>query len=310
MTFVDLKNGKQTSNFPSNTILCLGNFDGVHKGHRSLLSVALDEKTKLISQYPDILAGIWLFRLSPLHYLQNDYKSITEIDRKLQIFKSLSLDFAILADFPQLRYISPFDFVHDILEDKCKCKTAICGFNYNFAKDGLGDARFLKDNFSGKTIICPPITENGVPVSSTLIRSLIKGGMIEHANDLLNEPFTITAIVEHGAKLGSALGFPTINQAFSQNLIIPHFGVYASHCIIENKAYNSITNVGKRPTVSDNEQIYAETFIFDFSGDLYGKKVDVQLLNFMRKECKFDSITTLKNTVLNDIETAKRILVK
>ena len=306
MAFVNLKDGSENRRISNHTVLCLGNFDGVHKGHRALISAVKDEKNRLKSQFSDIMAGAWLFNVSPLHYLQDDFKAITDTNQKLEIFKELSLDFVFLADFKELCSISPADFIHNILEKKCNCVSAVCGYNYHFAKDGAGDAEYLKTNFRGNTIVISPVTINDIAVSSTIIRALIKDGKISEANSLLERPFTISASIEHGFHLGTSLGFPTINQTFHDELIVPHFGVYISKSIIDGKTYNSITNIGIRPTVSGSERINCETFILDFHNNIYGEIVSVQLLEFLRNEHKFEDISALKNQIQDDVLGAKK----
>ena len=157
----------------------------------------------------------------------------------------------------------------------------------------------------GLTVL-EPISVSGITVSSSAIRDALMSGQIKQANELLGRPFSLKTVVINGQRLARKLGFPTVNQAFPSRMLIPSYGVYVTRVTIEGhtKKRYGITNVGVRPTVGGNA-VFAETNIFDFSGDLYGRWVKVEFLHFIREERKFDNIDSLTAQVDKDITTAK-----
>lgn len=297
MTVIDLKTGKEASLPEGARLSCaLGNFDGVHIGHRELLLEAAKK-----SHTADISAA-WTFRVHPLLCLHTpSVKILTSAEQKLELFAQVGLDYAILEDFEAVCNLSPEEFAKDLLIKKLSVCRVVCGFNFSFGKKAAGNADMLKTFFEeeGKTAsIIPPCTLNGETVSSSLIRKKIEEGDIEGANTLLGHPFSIYLPVTEGKRLGRTLGIPTINQVFTENYAIPRFGVYACRCHIDGKIYYGIANVGIRPTIiEDEKQINCETHILDYSGDLYGKKVRVDFCKFIREEKKFASLDSLANEI-------------
>ena len=192
-----------------------------------------------------------------------------------------------------------------------KSKHIVCGFNYRFGKGGSGDTELLrklcKKNNIGISII-PPITVDGITVSSSEIRTAIENGNVELAEKLLGRPYSLRAKVINGKHLGHTLGFPTVNQEFEGGKAVPLYGVYLTRTRIDKKTKYGITNIGIQPTVNAN-RLYAETNIFDFSGDLYGKIITVEFLRFLRTERKFDSVDDLKAQISNDVQKAKNMLI-
>ena len=189
-------------------------------------------------------------------------------------------------------------------------KHIVCGFNYRFGKNGSGNADVLKELCAKNGIslsIIPPVTIDGVTVSSTEIRIALEGGNPELANAFLTRPYYIQSEVINGQHLGRTLGFPTINQTFPPQKAIPLHGVYLSRVLFNNTVKYGITNVGLRPTVG-SDTVYAETNIFDFNENLYGVLVKTELLHFLRGEQKFSSLEKLSAQVKQDIEKAKQLL--
>ena len=165
------------------------------------------------------------------------------------------------------------------------------------AKEGIG------------LTVLEPISVSGITVSSSAIRDALKSGQTEKANKLLGRPFSLKTVVINGQHLARKLGFPTVNQAFPSRMLIPAYGVYVTRVTIEGrtKKYYGITNVGTRPTVG-GDAVFAETNIFDFSGDLYGRWVNVEYIHFIREERKFDSIDALAAQIDKDISVAKEYI--
>lgn len=311
LSFVDLRTGKEFFGCLK-TVLCLGNFDGVHKGHAELIRRTVGLRNILSSSVPEILGGAWCFRQLPADFLSPNvgHRQITTTDEKLEEFASLGLDIAILGDFEELRRLSPLNFIENTLKKECGCVSTVCGFNFRFGKDGKGTADDLVSAFGESAEVVPPVTLEGVTVSSSEIRKLILQGDTETAEKMLGRPYSLTATVEHGKKLGNLLGSPTINQFFDSNKLIPSAGVYIGTVDIEDKTYASVVNIGNNPTIMGNEKLRAESHIIGFSGDLYGKTVKTSFIKKIRAEQKFDSLEALKNAIQHDIALTKEYFNK
>ena len=293
MTVIDLKTGKET-NLPEGTRLscALGNFDGVHTGHRELLLKAAKK------EYGATASAVWTFRLHPQLYLgTNAVKIITSMEQKLKYFKETGIEYAILEDFPRISSLVPEEFAKNLLIKELGVVHAVCGFNFSFGKKAEGNCAMLKEYFEScgcRVSIIPPLKIDGDIVSSSLVRAKIEGGKVADAEKLLGHPFSIFLPVTEGRKLGRKIGIPTINQVFPENYVIPRFGVYACKCHVDGKIYHGISNVGIRPTIKEeNKIINCETHILDYSGYLYGKKIRVDFCKFIRDERKFGSIGEL-----------------
>jgi len=293
MTVIDLKTGKETVLPAGARLSCaLGNFDGVHLGHRELLIKAAKK------EYGTTVSAVWTFRVHPQICLGNpSVKILTSVEQKLEYFKEAGIEYAILEDFPNVASLSPEEFAKKLLIEKLFVTHAVCGFNFSFGKKAEGNCAMLKEYFeeSGCFVsIIPPLKIDGDIVSSSLVRAKIEGGKVTDAEKLLGHPFSIFLPVTEGRKLGRKIGIPTINQVFPENYAIPRFGVYACRCHVDGKVYHGISNVGIRPTIEEKEKITnCETHILDYSGYLYGKKIRVDFCKFIRDEQKFDSIDAL-----------------
>ncbi|MBR0326361.1 MAG: hypothetical protein IIX09_01010 [Clostridia bacterium] len=202
----------------------------------------------------------------------------------------------------------------DELIEECGCGLAVCGYNFTFGKGAAGDAQMLKALLAERgieTVIVENVLSDGISVSSAGIRAALAEGDVELAEKMLGREYTVTAEVIGGRQLGREWGFPTVNQHFFDGAAVPRKGVYASSCVIDGKKYGAVTNIGVRPTVSGgNDAVTAETHIFGFSGDLYGRRLSVALKHFIRPERKFENGDELKNAVLADIETAREYCSK
>ena len=271
--------------------VALGTFDGLHRGHLSVLSIPDGfDKTALI------------FSLPPKQVKTGDIHLLLTPEEKIKKFEELGFRVETL-NFDEVKHLSPEEFLQ-FIKKELNPKLISCGFNYHFGFKGMGNSETLKKfcEENGITLrLCDPVCEEGEPISSSRIRNHLKKGEIEKANLLLGYDFSFTAPVIKGDGRGKTLGFPTINQAYPQALAPLKFGVYLSEINIENKIYKGITNIGIRPTFPLN-YIISETFIKDFSGDLYEKELKITLKEFIREEKKFSDPTELKNQVLKDIE--------
>lgn len=301
MKFINLKTRAEEAIISCPSVLCLGNFDGVHIGHRQLVA-SVQSRCKLLKAYfPTVVSGAWLFD-------STDYKSCEEIytmAEKLNVFASLGLDYAIIADFDEMRSMPPNVFVKEVLVEECKCVHAVCGENFRFGSHAAGDSELLVNLMNGNATVVPLCSESGDIVSSTLIRRLLERGDVERANLLLSEHYSITERVIHGKALGRRIGIPTINQIATGKELILKNGIYATLCTVDDRKYYGVTNIGFRPTVESTELKNVETFIIDFDGDCYDKPVRVEFLFRIRDEMRFDSIDELCDRINKDILTVK-----
>ena len=294
---IDLKTMTEAAP-PAFSVLCLGNFDGVHIGHRALIEKTMQNKTRLEDSFSGVKSGAWLFAAPPM---PSKKASLTTLEEKLAHFAALGLDLAFLADFSEMKDLSPSDFVENVLKDECRCIYAVCGFNFRFAKGASGNADTLCElmNGRGETVGC--VSLDGEPVSSSAIRTLLSEGDAEKAARMLGEPFALTATVLHGKALGKNLGVPTVNQRFGESAIRPMDGVYISRTFVEGVPFPSVSNVGTRPTVENGATVNCETHILGYDGDLYGRELKVEFLKRLRGEIRFSSVDALKEQLKNDI---------
>lgn len=272
--------------------LSLGTFDGVHKGHMAVL--------RLPDGYRKVAVT---FAFPPKAVLSGKYELIITPSQKENALKEIGIDEICVLDFEKVRGIEAGDFL-ELLWKKFEPQVISCGFNYRFGKGSSGDTECLKSFCREKGIefICrEPVKESEEIISSSYIRKLLKNGEIKKANELLYFPFSFEAEVINGDKRGRTIGFPTVNQKYPEELVELCFGVYKVKVEFDGKEYTGISNIGKRPTY-ECDYIISETYIKDFSGDLYGKTLKITPLEFLRKERKFSSVEELKNQLQADLK--------
>lgn len=293
--------------FEEGTVVALGNFDGLHIGHMTVIRAAENMAAKH-SVKPYAL----IFDEHPVYVLTGKKPpSLFSDIIKDNAFKNAGIHVFKL-DFRDVCQMSPETFFEKVIIGKMHAVGVCCGFNYTFGKGGSGNAKLLENLCRKKGIefsMSPEKDFEGEPVSSTRIRLALEAGHTELANSMLGRPFTYGGIVIDGDKRGRALGIPTINQSLSSELIVPKYGVYMSKCNLQGKTYYSVTNLGVRPTIGGN-QASSETHILDFKGDLYGTYVEVSLLKYLRSEKKFQSIDELKSQMEEDIQTVRGFITK
>lgn len=271
--------------------IALGTFDGVHKGHRAVLDLPEDFRKIAVT-----------FSLPPKAVLTGKSALITTKEDKCRILKSIGIDEILTLRFESVREMSPEEFL-GFLKEKYDPKYISCGFNYRFGKMGQGDTSLLKKFCADNGIelkIAEPVKVGDDIVSSTFIRNLLSNGDVGMASSLLSEPFSFTATVIEGDKRGRTIGFPTINQRYPEELVKLRFGVYKTKIEIDNNVFYGITDIGIRPTYK-SDYVISETFIKDFSGDLYGKTLRIIPIEFLRDEKKFSSLEELKKQIEFDI---------
>ncbi len=306
---VQYKCGETTLELGSESVVVLGNFDGVHKGHQKLLQVAKD-----LAKAKNLLAVALSFYPHPTWVLGNQPKPLvmSRQDRKHKI-KEEGMDVFIEYPFTKsFASISPEEFFKEVLVDKLHARAIVIGSNYFFGKGKAGNVtcmRGLGEKYDVEIIVVDTVKIEGEVISSTHIRSLISEGKMEEAEDLLGHPYTIIGTVVHGKKLGRTIGFPTLNIIADPDRIHPPNGVYATTVKVYNHVYMGITNVGYNPTVGGNVKMI-ETHLMDFEGDLYGVEIEVSFHCFIRPEKKFAGIEELSNQIAADTKVVRNFLAK
>lgn len=287
------------------TAVALGLFDGVHRGHRTVIEQAVKRKNDHIK------AAVFSFKTDSITSKGYDGKVemlLTDNDKN-KLFEKLGSDIVFSPDFSHFKDMSAEDFVRTVLKDKLNACFAVCGEDFRFGRGAQGNAEVLKslcDKYGIEVCVVKQLKVNGGVVSSTKIRRLIHEGQISKANEMLGYTYGYDLPVVHGFELGRTWNFPTINQEIPQGLVLPRFGVYCSKIYIDGKKYFGVTNIGVKPTVKKDIAPLAETFIFDFQGDLYGDMIRIELCEFVRTERKFDSFGKLKAEIARNIEFAKK----
>ena len=288
------------------TILSIGNFDGVHIGHRILIETLANQSAE--KQLEGI---VFTFAQNPKNLLTSGVvKYLTGTEDKMRFLSEYGAKNIYFADFGDIGGLTPEEFANNILIGKFNADTVICGYDFRFGKGRAGSTEDLSKLLGRHGINCivtPAVYYEGRPVSSTEIRRLLGEGDVERAAALLGRPYSFTLPVIYGRQIGRSLGFPTINQIFPEYRVIPAYGVYAVKCEANGTFYNGIANIGVRPTVSNSgDGPVCETHLFDFSGDLYNHTVRVSLIKRLRQEIKFNSLDQLKDQIKQDMQVAEK----
>ncbi len=270
--------------------VALGTFDGLHKGHLAVLSV------------PDCYnKNALIFNIPPKCIKKGSIELLLPPEDKINRLEKMGFKVKGL-DFSDVEHLSPTEFLEYIKKEFDPALIS-CGFNYRFGFEGKGDTEDLAE-FCGENgiilKIANAVNDNGETISSSVIRKALREGDVAKANRLLGYDFSFSAPVIKGDGRGKTLGFPTINQVYPEMLCKPKFGVYKTEVLIDNKVYKGVTDIGNRPTYP-LDYVISETFIKDFGGDLYGKKLKVTLKEFIRSEKKFSSKEELIIQIKKDI---------
>lgn len=288
------------------TSLALGNFDGVHTGHCAVISEAVQ-----MARRWELLPGAVVFREHPQAVLRGCAPARLCDDRmRLRAFEAAGAQAICVVDFQEIMRLSPEAFVEQILVRRLHARALSCGYDYRFGGGCTGDAAKLRELCQGYGIrfsMAEEVDFCGLPVSSTRIRAALEQGRPEEANAMLGRPFCYDFTVVGGDRRGRKLGAPTINQFFPSGFVVPKFGVYASKTLVEGRYHPSVTNIGMRPTIG-TQSLRSETYIMDFSGDLYGQNIEVSLLHFLRGEVRFESLDALRAQIAADAQAARNFV--
>ncbi len=283
------------------TAVAIGKFDGVHLGHRRLLQELLEQKKK------GLAACVFTFDPPPtVLFGASDGKELTTVREKRLLFERMGVD--ILIEFPLNREtaaISPELFARRILAEQMNARFIAAGTDLSFGHRGAGNAELLRRlgpelGFSVKTI--DKLCIEGAEVNSTYIRELLKEGDMERVELFLGIPYMVMGTVVHGRQIGRKLGFPTVNLLPEEDKLLPPNGVYESEVFCRGGRYKAISNVGCKPTVTQEKLAGVESYLYDFDGNLYDEEIEVYLKAFRRPEQRFDSLEALQAQLQKDVK--------
>ena len=289
---------------PEPSAVALGVFDGVHLGHRAILGTALTR-----ARAAGLEAVACTFDPHPMEVLHPDRapRPIATLDERLTLIAETGVDAAVVLAFTrELAAIEPEAFVKDVLLGRLRAREIVVGYNHRFGRGARGDARLLQelaDRAGFRAHVVPPMTVEGAAVSSTEIRAALQRGDVTTAARDLGRPYTIAGLVTSGAGRGRTLGFPTANIEAERPVLVAR-GVYRGRIDVEGRQYSTVVNVGVRPTFGE-ATLAVEAHVLDFTGDLYGHRVRVDLLERLRDEMRFPSVEDLKAQVARDIAAAR-----
>jgi riboflavin kinase / FMN adenylyltransferase len=285
--------------FP-NPVLTIGNYDGIHMGHRKIIAKVV-EKAREISG----TAMLMTFYPHPQSVLKPDAytRLVTPLHLKKKLIEACGIEVMVIVSFDEtFRNVMPENFVKDILVGKLGVKAVVIGYDFRFGKGGAGNTETMKklagENYFSVEVV-KAVTIDGEKIGSNMIRKLIMNGDVNKAVRCLGRPHVIEGIVVKGEKRGRDMGFPTINLETISELV-PKNGVYVTEVGVDDIRMPAVTNIGFNPTF-DGKKFLVETYILDFSGDLYGREVAIYFHERIRDEVKFGSIEELKERIAKDV---------
>lgn len=277
----------------ADTVVALGKFEGLHKGHMLLINKVLQlshETGKQSVVFSIDMPGT---------------KRIYTIPERNRILEEIGIDFNITCEFTKkFASMKPEAFVKDVLVERLHPEYVVVGNDFRFGKNRQGDVVLLEElgnRYGYEVLAFEKLREQGTVISSSYIREQIEQGNVDLIQEYMGRPYSIAGIVQYGKQLGTTIGFPTANLIPDEEKLLVPNGVYETSLILDNLRYRGITNVGDNPTVDDDHKIKVETNILDYNGNLYGKYLKIEFIRQIRKEIKFDSIEALKNQIKSDI---------
>lgn len=283
--------------------VALGKFDGIHLGHRRLLERVLEQKSQ----------GLWTvvftFDTSAASFFGGETKELSTREEKRAVFSRLGID--VLIEFPLNRGTAatePAEFVARYLAEQMRTAYLCAGPDISFGKGGAGDYKLLSE-YAGtcgyQVELIDKVRVDGEEVSSTRVRQAVREGDMEKVSAMLGAPYCVSGKVVHGRQLGRKLGMPTANILPDVRKLLPPNGVYYSRARLGDAVYRGISNVGCKPTVSDEKIMGVETYLYDFSGEVYDRDMTVELLAFRRAERTFESVEALRRQIEADVEAGR-----
>jgi riboflavin kinase/FMN adenylyltransferase len=288
------------------TLLTIGVFDGVHLGHRHLMA-----KLTGLARKQGLQSGVITFSRHPSEVLtEKRLPFLTDIERRTELLKEAGVDEVIPLTFtPELAKLSPREFL-ELLQKHLRIKGLVVGPDFALGKNRAGNTEVLRklgEEMGFSLTVVPPLKINDEVVSSTAIRKALTEGDTRRAQKLMGRPFSLQGKVVVGDKRGAELGFPTANLEAKPEQALPADGVYTSRAFIDDLAYPAMTNIGRHPTFGGNKRL-VEVYLLDYRGDLYGQELNVEIIERLRDEIKFDSPEELKKQIAQDVKRGKATL--
>ena len=284
------------------TAVALGLFDGVHLGHRAVISAAAGQKKNRL------VPAVFTFSPeSAVYKTDSDSGYIYGIDTKRELLGECGIKTVCVSGFSAIKELSGEEFVRRVLRERLNAAFVSCGRDFRFGRGascGVDELREFGRKYGFEAEVVSDVRLGESIVSSSAIRRLLKEGSIEKANELLGKPYVISGTVVDGNHIGRTIDFPTINQNFGTGQLVPAYGVYSGNITVDGALYRTVTNIGVKPTIEGERAPLAETHILGFSGDLYGRTVKVRLEGFIRGERRFSSLDELKAQIRADIASA------
>ena len=299
------------------TVVALGNFDGVHRGHQQIIA-----RTVRSAQAVGLKSAVFTFSNHPSSVLgqgeagpesgaknaPNPVKNILYAEEKIRIIEEMGVDYLISIPFTrEILTMTPEQFVKYILVDRLRIREAYCGFNYTFGYKASGTPEVLMHEGLRHGFglhVQEPYTIDGILVSSTYIRQLIQEGRMEEAAKFMGRMYAIGGEVIIGNQLGRTIGFPTMNLVIDETMVTPPNGVYITYCTVDGVRHPAVTNVGNKPTIGEYAK-NIETHLFNYDEDAYGKSISVEFVRWTRPEQKFDGLEALTKQIKSDCISAK-----
>ncbi|MCR5283886.1 MAG: riboflavin biosynthesis protein RibF [Lachnospiraceae bacterium] len=307
--------------------VAIGKFDGIHLGHRALLSEVLAARKQ------GLKTAVFTFDPSPGAYFRSlsieplgPFRELLTVEEKRSLFEEMGIDY--LVEYPFGRdtaAVMPEDYVNRFLLDQMHARLIVAGEDVSFGRNGAGDAETLEELAEAYNMdpardasdrvsirIIPKVCLGGREISSTLVRECVHEGDMEKAAEYLGQPFVIRGMVQRGNRIGHSLGMPTANLYPKENKLLPPNGVYFSESVTQDGLIRrGITNIGSKPTIGEAvPRISVETYLFDFDQELYDRTLEVQILHFCRAEQKFFGLDELREQMQKDADACRAYFEK
>ena len=289
------------------SVIALGFFDGVHRGHGALLQRAAQRAKEL-----GVESAVFTFDRPPKEVVTGKpVHLINSMDDRRDLMERLyGIDRVIFAPFDEnMMHCSWQDFFNELLIRENGAVHLVAGHDYHFGYKNAGNPQVLQEACAARGIGCdiiPKVELEGITVSSTYIRTLVEQGEVERAAEFLGHRHCLSQTVRHGQHFGRTIGIPTVNLEVPEGVLVPRHGVYITRVYLDDgRSFPGVTNVGVRPTVSQDGRVTVETFLLDFDGDLYDRRIRLEFFRYLRGEQRFDDAEGLKTQIHRDIAQAR-----
>ena len=294
------------------TVIALGFFDGVHRGHAALLQRAAQRAKEL-----GVDSAVFTFNRPPKEVVTGKkvYLINSTDDRRDLMERLYGIDRVIFAPFDDnMMHCSWQEFLHELLIRENGAVHLVAGHDYHFGYKNEGNPQLLQEACAKLGIGCdiiPKVELDGITVSSTYIRTLVESGDVERAAQFLGHRHCLSQAVRHGQHFGRTIGIPTVNLTIPEGVLVPRYGVYISRVYLpDGRSFPGVTNIGTRPTVSSSPEVTVETFLLDFDGDLYDRRIRLEFFCHLRGEQRFPDALALRDQIHRDIDHARAYFAK